>query len=94
MLIDVATLFTIANFIGLISTLLMIRSILKKKKVDGFGWFSCFLTLITITLIDVGYIGLGFYIPLLLSLPTDVLWSLIFIYTIKSRSKQKTVRFK
>ena len=87
-LIDTAMLFNIANFIGLISTLLMIRSVLKKKKVEGFGWFSCFLTLITVAIIDIGYVKLGFFVALLLSLPTDVLWSLIFIYTIKNRKKK------
>ena len=88
MLIDAATLFTIANFIGLISTILMIRSILRKKKVEGFGWFSCLLTLITITIVDIGYMSLGFYAALLLSLPTDVLWILIFIYTLKNKKEK------
>ena len=82
---NVEMLFNIANFIGLISTILMIHSILKKRKeLKGFTKLSCFLTLITIFIIDIGYIQLRFFIALLLSLPTDILWILIFICTFKN----------
>lgn len=74
-------LFSIANIILTIAALPNIKNlIINRRNLRGFSRVGGFLTFLPILIIDVAYFIQGFYIPIILGVPTLMFWFGVMIY--------------
>jgi len=79
-------LFSIANLLYLVGTIFLIKRVIKNRdSLKDFDQYGSLINFIGMVINIMALIGLGYYITVMISIPTMLFWMLVSIYSFKNR---------